>query len=261
MANTLSAEEEGWVSELLEACKAENVHVKGKFEAACYVIVSKGDIKKAMTRLKKIRRIESEEGLDQVDVQESWDFLDKQQPGCMQAVGLDDEGRVTMYMDYAAFHPGNIKTPQDWKYMMKAFFNLFDCMTATIEDVRKGTSFVAQCKGMGFSNFSLEIEKRFSHVYQDGYPMKFKLIMMVDPPTIINAIINLCKVFLSKKLMDRMKCVTSADVSKHISEDKLPVSYGGTNKETVREWVARRAAVRKASEGSFASLKSTVTAM
>mmetsp|Transcript_48875 Transcript_48875/g.122137 ORF Transcript_48875/g.122137 Transcript_48875/m.122137 type:complete len:199 (-) Transcript_48875:462-1058(-) len=193
MSNTLSPEEERWVSELWEACKAENLQPKGKYELACYAIVSKGNTQKGIARMKKIRQLQKEEGLEQVDVEEAWDWMDKTLPGCCQAGGVDAEGRTTLFMDYAAFHPGNIKTPRDWALMMVAFFDLFDCMSATLDDVRKGCGFVAQCQGMGFSNFSLEMEKRFAQVYQDGYPMKFKLIMMINPPTIINAIISICK--------------------------------------------------------------------
>mmetsp|Transcript_6737 Transcript_6737/g.17243 ORF Transcript_6737/g.17243 Transcript_6737/m.17243 type:complete len:261 (-) Transcript_6737:51-833(-) len=257
----LTDEEERWVSSLLEACKTENVHVKNKYEAACYAIVSKGNTKKAIARLKKIRGIESVEALDQVDIKDAWEFLDTKMPGCMQAAGVDNQGRVAIFMDYSAFLPGAIKSPTEWKFVLKAFFNLFDCVAATIEDVRQGCCFVAFCKGMGFNNFSLEMEKKFSEVYQDGYPLKFKQITMVDPPSIISAMINLCKVFLSKKLMDRLQCLPSSSLPGLVSDDKLPVCYGGSYKQPLSDWLSQRGAARKASEGSFASLGSAVTAM
>jgi len=78
--------------------------------------------------------------------------------------------------------------------------------------------------------------------------------MHPNPPTLL-------QVFLSKKLMDRMQCVNLSAMAKHFDQEKLPTAYGGDNKQALRQWLAQQRIVRKASEGSFASLTSGVTAM
>ena len=45
-----------------------------------------------------------------------------------------------------------------------------------------------------------EGQKRFAGLYQDGYPLKLKAMVMVDAPWIMTAILKICRLFLKKKV-------------------------------------------------------------
>ena len=64
---------------------------------------------------------------------------------------------------------------------MYAFVQLFKLANPDIASTRRGIVFCANLDGFGWSNFSLQLEKAFSGLYQEGYPVRLGAMLMVDP--------------------------------------------------------------------------------
>merc|ERR1719461_2391889 len=77
-------------------------------------------------------------------------------------------------------------------------------LNADLNCVRKGMIQVGSLKGAGWKNFSMAIEKKAAPLYQEAIPIKFRKMYMAETPFVFRMIINLCKVFMKKKLMQKL---------------------------------------------------------
>ena len=91
----------------------------------------------------------------------------------------------------------------------------------------------------GWKNFDSELEKKFAGMYQDCYPFKFKLMLMVNPPWYLSTMIAIVKVFIKKKLADRLKSVRTEKAKgdkllyNHVERHQIPPALGGTLSTTM----------------------------
>ena len=65
---------------------------------------------------------------------------------------------------------------------------------ATLDDVRGGCEMVFLGRGMGMKNYNHDAEEKFAGMYQDCYPIKFKVMAIVDAPFLIWALMKLASV-------------------------------------------------------------------
>ena len=110
---------------------------------------------------------------------------------------------------------------------------------------------ITQCKGMGWKNFSLELEHRAAVLYQDAIPCRFAAMPCVNAGPILRAMLALCKVFLKKKLSARIfSCKPEELMSKYgYSPDALPPLLGGTcTTPTYEDWAKAQLAAREVSK-------------
>lgn len=175
-------------------------------------------------------------------------------PGFLGSIGVDNFGRIVQLCEYKFFDPTKLKGEEEWRTMFGAFYYMFQAMQADVESIRSGVVFAADCKGMGWSNFSFEVEKRAAEFYQDAYPIRMKHIYFLDAPKIINIMIDIVKVFLSKKIKDVIqnisseKYFTSGELPKHL----IPVNHGGEAKtELSLEFLERKLVLRAKNEAEF----------
>ncbi|KAJ1488242.1 hypothetical protein T484DRAFT_1784016, partial [Baffinella frigidus] len=190
---------------------------------------------------------EFDEKLHEYTNEEALAFLEKSLPGAFLPAGRNLEGLVTFGMGAADFDVNKMSGDRAQSLMFKANLLMYDGLTSTIEDARKGCVFAMDTKGLGWHNFSMEIEKKSSKLYQDGYPIKIKglekksvilcqdvyrikikAMFMINPPLILSVFIKICKVFLKKKLRDRMKNIKSEALPEHFDMSELPTELGGT---------------------------------
>lgn len=53
-------------------------------------------------------------------------------------------------------------------------------MGQDLDDVRAGCCMVQQAKGMSMKQMDIELEKKFSAIYQDSYPVRFHQMVLVE---------------------------------------------------------------------------------
>mmetsp|Transcript_60128 Transcript_60128/g.137427 ORF Transcript_60128/g.137427 Transcript_60128/m.137427 type:complete len:261 (-) Transcript_60128:108-890(-) len=252
--NELSQEEELWLGAVLAACKAHNVTPKSKYEAACYAIVCKGNAESAVKRIAKVQKFEADEGLETCSNDEALEFLHDTLPGAFIPAGRSLDGLVTFGMAASDFDLKKLSGDKAYALMFKATLLMYDGLTPNIEECRKGCVFAMEAKGFGWHNFSMELEKKSAILYQDGYPIKIKAMILIDPPMIISAIIQVCKVFLKKKIRDRMKNIKSKALPEHFDMSELPKELGGTFATPFRAWLQEGLAKREASIKEFGTI-------
>lgn len=249
MADPMMAteQEKAWAIAIKSTVEAdEKLDNLTDMEYLQHAIVAKEKVEKALKRVKRMQAYKKKYGIakDGDDYEAGWKVIQQffdQQPGMMTGIGIDTKGRLVSCFDYKKFMPKKVKTEEDWKIFMGAFFYMFQALQPNVAAIRDGTVWICDCKGMGWDNFSLEIEKRGAEFYSDAYPMRIKELAMIDAPKIINAMYNLIKVFLSQKIKDSMcfeKKESYFESRKGVyPADVLPEPLGGTAND---ELVAKR---------------------
>jgi len=261
----MEPEEIAWTKELIAAydngkgdydSEERALYLFSKIEIVQTAIVSKGNLKKGIKRLKRYAKVKKKYALDKYDVATCMNFADEKFPGifhtCSPGSGSKLEGSTSIAMHYAEFVPSVIRTKEDWCLMVKFFVTLMDAATCTLEHMRKGVNFVSNCNGFGWKNFSLDMERKMADVYQDAYPMKIKSMIVVDLPWFMTAMVKLVKVFLKPKLAQRIKLI-SKDVllTDFFQTHELPTCMGGTHRADFREWMLERLEARKTLSASI----------
>mmetsp|Transcript_21524 Transcript_21524/g.43810 ORF Transcript_21524/g.43810 Transcript_21524/m.43810 type:complete len:261 (+) Transcript_21524:89-871(+) len=246
--NALTQEELKWMSHLLDECRKKDVMPRNRFELAAYAIVCKGDTKKAIARLTKVRKVEADIERNSIDTATASRIVDLICPASNLAAGRDDLGRPMMYTDFAAANPYGFETEYQRDCLLKVTMDFFACLTSTIKEIREGAVMVASGRGMGWKNFSFELHRRNSAITEDGFPIKLKGFIILNPPMIISAMIALSRQFVKKKIRDRIVICSAQDVQSkrvaNISLEQLPPHAGGSYTECKDTWVARSLARR-----------------
>ena len=253
---TLTESETAWSKELKQALADGNIEAPATdFELAHFAIVSKGDVKKGVKRVANYNKmIKPDYSYTQEQALEVVGFFNKKWPGCIPTCGTAPNGGPMLCFDCNPYLPGELgspKTPEgaaEWKAMMLELVLFFHCCASNLDECRSGMTMISQCKGMGWKNFSLELEHRASILYQDAIPCRFAGMPCVNAGPILRAMLKLCKVFLKQKIADRvLVCKQDELVTKHgYSPDSLPPLLGGTcTKPTYEEWARGQLAARE----------------
>eukprot|EP00899_Mesostigma_viride_P008292 jgi/Mesvir1/17464/Mv08735-RA.1 len=238
----------------VRSLRAATVNIKGveKFsmlDLAQYYIISK-DVAKAIDRIAHVIAFERQyaEGRHLQDLSITNPVNVAILSSFIRPAGRDHEGRTVLFLDYASFHPRKFETPEQWTDLVQAIMVWCSAACSDIEEVRRGCVVVVNMEGFGWSNFSLEMERRAAILYQDGLPLRLKAIYLLRPPLLVHAVIAACKVFLKQKLRERLCLVRSLEaLHAFVPPESLPTCIGGTYNEydTLEAWVAARGEVRR----------------
>lgn len=272
----ISAEEQQWAQKIKdEVAELNDIAVISDFEYLHHAIVSKGNVKKALKRMKGLEAFRKQYELNIIKEDEPMKLLkdcNDMFPGFIGSIGVDNKGRAVQYCDLKSFDPKLLKTENEWRIMMGAFYYLFQAMNADVDAIRSGIIFACNCKGIGWKNFSFEAEKRAADFYQDAYPIRMKHIYMINPPLIVslsvylllpnlfwptiqmNAMIDIVKVFLSKKIWGIIQTEKSDTffASGKLPVEVIPATEGGSSSEKASfEWLEKQISVRTKNEKEF----------
>jgi len=142
------------------------------------------------------------------------------------------------------FKKMNAEAARNRSTFYRAFWHMMNACMAQIRNVRAGAQYIFNFSNFGWGNFDPKMEKQMSNLYQDGYPMKMSLALLVDSPWYIKMVLNVCRLFLKKKLMDRIKpCKRNSKIVSHF-EDLLPPALKGECEYDLVGWMKERIAVR-----------------
>ena len=91
----------------------------------------------------------------------------------------------------------------------------------------------------GWKNFDSEFEKKFAGLYQNCYPLKIKYMLLINPPWYLSTMMAIVKLFIKKKLADKIKCVWTKKAKgkkllyNHVERHQIPPGLGGTLSTTM----------------------------
>eukprot|EP00638_Chattonella_subsalsa_P001111 CAMPEP_0117763182 /NCGR_PEP_ID=MMETSP0947-20121206/18462_1 /TAXON_ID=44440 /ORGANISM="Chattonella subsalsa, Strain CCMP2191" /LENGTH=297 /DNA_ID=CAMNT_0005584793 /DNA_START=52 /DNA_END=942 /DNA_ORIENTATION=- len=241
-AGQLSEEELKCATELKKTVEeSADLPNQSDFMYVQYAIVAKGDTKKALRRLKKTVSFLDSYKIEEISSLQAVDWMESAFPDFIFAAEDDNLGRPILCMRYRAFSPKAVKTEQDMKYMLKGFLDMIEASTNDFDYTRRGCIFIADCGNIGWSNFSEEIERTFANLYQDAYPLRFEDMYMLDAPVLMKVLIQICSIFIKKKLRDRMHLMSLEQFQQIETFGEqggaLPPQLGGRCQMTYREWL------------------------
>jgi CRAL/TRIO domain len=195
----LTEEETRWawaIKEALDQDDSELASTITDFEIAHHAIIAKSKIEKGLKRIHRLDKFRKEHGIPPTREMEAQDAVQMIQrfealcPGMVLAFNKEatQDFYVSTYQ-YSAFLPDAIKTPEDWKTTFAAFYYIVDAHHPNIEAMRAGMVMITEVKGMGWKNFSLEMEKHAAKLYQDAYPVRIKAMVMLNAPKIFQVMV------------------------------------------------------------------------
>lgn len=251
--NLPTQEEVQWAKNIRLALKGEDIPSEVRLEAdkmsdfflLQLAIVSKGKVPKAIKRMTKYVSFKTQFRLDKFSYEEANQWAATTFPGVVEGTGRRDvHSRVASCLDYSKFYPSKIRSEDDWSLLCKFFLGNMEASVTSLADARNGAVYLAQCNGISWSNFSMDMEHKLSKLYQESYPIKLKSIAMTNGGWLVNAFIGMCKWFLSKKIADRLVTCEESDLVGSESNtlryfenlDPLPPMFGGTFKESYSSW-------------------------
>eukprot|EP00040_Diaphanoeca_grandis_P017091 m.88685 g.88685 ORF g.88685 m.88685 type:complete len:275 (-) comp26224_c1_seq1:72-896(-) len=248
----LSEEETKWCVELRAALKEAKIPEpapQSDFLLAQFAIVGKGQTEKAVKRIQKYHKVVTElyaYDPDKAIKSEGYGWWCRTMPDCLQPCGDSlAEKYPTVSYNVSLYDPKIVLEGDNLNYLITDMLLIMDAMNADLDDIRKGSVWVSSCKGAGMKNYNGDLEKKQADVYQDSYPAKFHSFTIVDGGWFINVILKLAKLFLKKKLRDRIFTTTSDKVETlGYEKAKLPASVGGTFKQPYAEYMDVRLARR-----------------
>lgn len=262
--NIPTDEEISWAKNIRSAMKAEDkpkelreaANKMSDFFLLQLAIVSKGKVPKAVKRMNKYLSFKRKYKLDDLSYEESIEWAVNTFPGLVEGTGSRDvHGRVVSCLNYAQWLPAKIQSERDWSLSCKFFLGNMEASVATLAEARNGAVYLAQCDGVGWANFSMEMEQTFAQLYQESYPLKLKSIAMTNGGWLLNTFVSMCKWFLTKKISDRLVTCDESDLVGTDTNtfryfetiDSLPSMFGGNFAQPYREWVAYRLDKRRLS--------------
>lgn len=171
------------------ALKAEALlqnHLLSDFEYLQHAIIAKSNMSKALTRIANLKKFRLEYNIQGVELDDPLSLYTRYRHEFRSiiSVGKDRQGRSCQLSEYKSFVPSAL-TGEHWRVMMILFYYLFQAMNSDLDSIRKGITFIADCQGVSWANFSFELEKRAASFYHDAYPIRMSSIVMMDAPKIV----------------------------------------------------------------------------
>lgn len=168
--NVPTEQELNWARAIKHAALAERLTQLSDFEYLHHALVAKNKVKKAIKRMRGLEKFRSHYKLEGSIVDDPNSFFratESMFPGLLGSVGKDSNGRMVQLCVYKNFDPRKLKGETEWRDMMAAFYYMFQAMHADISSIRNGIVFAADCKGMGWKNFSFEVRCLVALIFYD----------------------------------------------------------------------------------------------
>jgi len=102
-----------------------------------------------------------------------------------------------------------------------------------VDILRKGIYLVEDLAEFGWKHFDIPTQRKFASAYQDKFPLRLPMALIINPPFVINnAIADVYSkdVFLKSKMLERFKVIDSTQLVNYIDLDELAVEFGGNMK-------------------------------
>jgi len=208
---------------------------KDEFIMAC-LFARKLDVKRTDELLQKNLKWRRENGYEILPTLEDIDKdLIRTEYSWLVPGNRTKDGHGVAYAQFAKLVPSDWghKKIMDWMIWVYSKGILIEGM----DWHRNGIVFIEDLGGFSWKHWDSALQQKMMTAIQNNFPMRLKEIYLLHPPSFLKAILKICKLFMKKKLLDRVKVVTLEDVRDRIPEDELCVQFGGTYKCEVGEYV------------------------
>jgi hypothetical protein len=135
------------------------------------------------------------------------------------------EGHVVVFLRPAMVDPKKITIDDLNKFM--AYFYIHIIQFERMDAFRNGYMVVQDFTGYSWKHFDMGLQKAMGAIFQDNFPITRRKCLVINPPTIFKALLAVFKLFIKKKLMDRIKVIKPEELQDYIDLDDIPIMYGG----------------------------------
>jgi len=102
---------------------------------------------------------------------------------------------------------------------------------------RNGVVVVADLTDMGWDNLDLENATKMGSSFIDNFPMRLSKIILIRPPWLISTVLDAFRLFMKKKLMDRIVAFEDEhQLLELVEAHNLHTSYGGALEYTIPDY-------------------------
>jgi hypothetical protein len=225
--NTLEDEMFPSEREALEILKQSQVSkfFHDRFLLAC-LYSRKMDIQRTVKMLKSHIKWRISNGYGKVP---EWEKIDKSfleaNIGMMIPGTRSKEGSAIIYFKLSNLIPSEfgIKTIVDyviWNYSQGTFLNGLDFH-------RNGIVVIGDLQGVGWKNIDFGLQKKINAALMDNFPLRIHKVLLIHPPSIVPALISCFRLFIKKKIMDRIEVSQPEEIENFIEKDNLWKEMGG----------------------------------
>jgi len=195
----------------------------------CFLFARKLDVDRAVTLLQNHLKWMKEHGYTKtLHIEQLNQELVKTMYSFSIPGNRDKEGHKLQYLFPARV---NMK-----KYTVKEHLDLLvwwfqtSLVRETVDSWRTGIVFIEEIKGMSLRNMDMNVGKEIMKASQDHFPMRIRKILVVNPTYMIKILLGFARLFLKKKIMERVALIEQRDLMNIVDPDQLISHYGGTLK-------------------------------
>ena len=260
--HTLTATEREWCVALRAALRAEERGIGPgaftDFEVAQFAIVAKGDIRKALKRMRRYQHvIRGKYGYGSAGAASNpaLGALNRFVPACaphMALAGEAPDGSQVQVADMAALDAGKL-AEDEAAQLLTDMVICSDAQCCDLDAVRGGSTLVVVARGVGWRNYSSSLSKKASELLFEAYPKRIAAAVVVDGGWIVGPLLALVRVFVKAKIMrkvahcaaDELYAAAHGGLGLGLGREAMPAMAGGTRAESyeqdLRAGLARRA--------------------
>ncbi|CAB9526069.1 expressed unknown protein [Seminavis robusta] len=159
------------------------------FEYAQYALLTKGNVEDALERIEKMQAFREEYRI-QDTVEEGMEIMQAltiQQPWFVVSVDYNPtHGHFVFVYDYSKLKPAAVDYPEDWRIFLGGMYYIYQLGLSNLLACREGLVHIAECQGMGYSNFSMDFLNRCWHHLLAHYPYTTKECSWLHTPLVAN---------------------------------------------------------------------------
>jgi len=93
---------------------------------------------------------------------------------------------------------------------------------------------LAEC---GWKHFDTSLQQKMMGALNDNFPLRMKQMYLLNPPSFLKVLLKIAKLFMKKKMMDRIRVATLEDVREIVPENELCVQFGGSYKYEIGQYL------------------------
>ena len=212
----ISEQEREWALALKEHLQECDIMPMSDMELVQYAILEQGNLEKAKVRIQKIQEFRKNYQIEDTvrqGVQSIKDVME-QQPGFFLHIGrCSRQEKYVQVLDFAKLDPQKVHLETDWKVTLSGMYYALSSLNPTLSAVRNGHLAIMECDGMGWHNFSVDLERRLWHEFASAFPARFHEVSWVRTPLIANVFFALLKPILPKEVCNAVHLGVQFDES------------------------------------------------
>lgn len=200
-----------------------------------HAIVAKEKVDDALERIRRLQKFKRKFGIKMDgSFEEGMRALKTFQathPGYIKGLGSLPDGSHIVSLDMPKMFLRDIHSEESLAVYMRGMFYLTQAGNCNIAAMRQGSVSLVNTKGNTWRNYSLRIEAANSDLYARAYPVRIKLIVLMNLNLFVRILLSSVKMVIPKKVSERMVVLGNAQAfleGASYPQEVIPKDWNGT---------------------------------